>query len=76
MPDAATPRRILQDLPVNAYGTPNVATLPDNLGLKRPVAEVEDRTAAPIATRLRISDRDEPAYTKVTVDPYHQWSSH
>ncbi|CAO1599713.1 hypothetical protein XANCAGTX0491_003428 [Xanthoria calcicola] len=52
-----TPRRILQELPVNAFGTPGVSNVPisSTSSLKRQLHEVEDPNLPPSPLRSRLS---------------------
>ncbi|KAI4222486.1 MAG: hypothetical protein L6R36_006107 [Xanthoria steineri] len=52
-----TPRRILQELPVNAFGTPGVSNvpIPSTSSLKRQLHEVEDPNLPPSPLRSRLS---------------------
>lgn len=58
MTSSDTPRRILQDLPVNAFGTPSASNFrtSSSVGLKRQFHEVEDPSLPPAPLRSRITD--------------------
>ncbi|KAL8733046.1 MAG: hypothetical protein Q9181_003739 [Wetmoreana brouardii] len=58
MADTNTPRRVLQDLPINTFGTPKAVHLPPPIGLKlkRPFQEVEGSASPPASSRPRLSD--------------------
>lgn len=58
MAKSSTPRRVLQDLPVNAFGTPNASTLSTSAtsNLKRQIHQVEDPTLLPVLSRSRLAD--------------------
>ncbi|KAL8892525.1 MAG: hypothetical protein Q9192_005594 [Flavoplaca navasiana] len=53
MKNTHTPRRVLQNLPVNAFGTPTSS----HANLKRQIHEVEDPNLPPSPLRSRPSDR-------------------
>ncbi|KAL8721139.1 MAG: hypothetical protein Q9225_002122 [Loekoesia sp. 1 TL-2023] len=71
MADTTSPRRILQELPVNTHGTSSASILPASttVGLKRRIAEVDDPAAAPVASRLRESDNTESSSLKLQQTP-------
>ncbi|KAL8728528.1 MAG: hypothetical protein Q9166_005350 [cf. Caloplaca sp. 2 TL-2023] len=58
MADSVTPRRVLQDLPVNTSGISKSSSLPTSTGtnLKRQIHEVEDPALAPVTSRARLAD--------------------
>ncbi|KAL8703390.1 MAG: hypothetical protein Q9201_003419 [Fulgogasparrea decipioides] len=71
MADTNTPRRVLQDLPVNTFGTPKAIHLPhpNGLKLKRPFQEVEDSASPPASSRPRLSDDAESKPSQICSKP-------
>lgn len=69
---STTPRRALQDLPVNAHRTPTLfsPSLSSNTNMKRFITEVEDPAAAPPSSRLRLSEQTESLHPKVQLSYY------
>ena len=61
MADCGTPRRVLQDLPVNRFGTSKPLDLSSAVEakVKRSISEVEDPAVAPVPSRLRTSISEE-----------------
>ncbi|KAI4245151.1 MAG: hypothetical protein LQ352_006635 [Teloschistes flavicans] len=61
MPEPSTPRRALQDLPVNTVGTPKALKLPSPAALyrKRSISEVDDPMLAPDSARVRGKDHEQ-----------------
>ncbi|KAL8828803.1 MAG: hypothetical protein Q9170_006441 [Blastenia crenularia] len=58
-----TPRRVLQDLPVNTFGTPNATDIAptSNVHLKRHIAEVDEPASPPFPSRFRVTNQTESA---------------
>ncbi|KAI4268978.1 MAG: hypothetical protein L6R38_007651 [Xanthoria sp. 2 TBL-2021] len=78
MTTSNTPRRILQDLPVNAFGTPGASNLPTSStsSLKRQIHEVEDPNLPPSPLRSRLSDHTPSLGLKPTRETGPETASH
>lgn len=67
MAGSNTPRRVLKDLSVNTFGSPNASSdfHSNNVSLKRQIHEVDEPTLPPSSNRPRASDRAQPSSIKV-----------
>lgn len=67
MENPNTPRRVLQNLPVNTVGTPKALKLPSPAAVyrKRSISEVDEPIHAPSSTRLCAKDHEQRPVPKV-----------
>ncbi|KAL8788349.1 MAG: hypothetical protein Q9213_001746 [Squamulea squamosa] len=67
MTDSTSPRRVLQNLPVNSFGTPSTVniTTSSKIRLKRQIHDIEDPILPPASSRPRLADHNASLEPKV-----------